>query len=289
MLRMQLAAVLSELTPAGVTYEDIAGLTGRTKSSISRYFLGQTVPKLPVLRDILRVLGIDETHPAVVRGRTYTLDELEDIAIGATKRGWFQSKYGDYSVPDWFQTYGGLEPVASSLDIFHQYIPGLFQTSDYAKAVLYDMINGDLEASVAIRMARQEIFHRANPPRVHVVLDEAALHRKVGSSATVRRQMNRLAERATLPTVSLQILPFSAGAHSARVASSFVILGFGERLHDVIYLEHYGPTGTLIEGDNQGDQFHAAFRTLAEHALAPDESLAMLRRLAGVARLGERK
>lgn len=290
MLRMQLAVALRELRKGtGLMHEDIAERTGRTKSSISRYELGQTVPKLPVLRDILRVLGVDEDHPAQVRGQTLTLEDLEAIANGATRRGWFASRYGDVSIPDWFATYGGLEPEASELRIFHQYIPGLFQTSDYAKAVLSDNASGDAEVNLAIRMARQEIFHRPNPPQFRVVLDEAALHRQVGGRMVLRRQIHRLVERASLPHVSIQILPFAAGVHSAKVASSFVILGFGERLHDVIYLEHFGPTGSLVEGDSSGEAFHAAFRTLADHALAPGESLAMLRRLAGSARGGDRR
>lgn len=283
MLRMQLAFILGELIPAGLSYDDIAALTGRTKSSISRYLLGQTVPKLPVLRDILRVLGVDEDHPAVVRGRVWAVSDIEAIANEANRRGWFQSRFGDVQIPDWLFTYFGLEPAAENLRIFHLVIPGLFQTEEYATRVI-GAETTDATAvrnHVAIKVARQELFSRPNPPAVHLVLDEGALSRRVDDAEVMRGQLRRLVERALLPNVTFQVLPFEAGAHAARVACSFVILGFGERLPDVVYQESYGRTGSLTEGHVQVADFNNAFRDISDHALAPDDSVAMLRRLAG--------
>lgn len=298
MLKMQIGFVLRDLRErVRLTHEDVAKLTaspgegeaapkrigGVTKSSISRYEAGQAVPKVPVLRRILRVLGVNEKSPAVVWGQTFTLEDLEAMAFQAAKRGWWQSEFGDVSVPNWLSTYFGLEPEASRLRIFHQVIPGLFQTEGYATALVRMDIKdpSEIRNLVDIRKARQRIFARADPPDIHVVLEEGAIQRLAESEGISpghrHEQILRLVERAALPNVTLQILPYRAGMHAARVASSFVIMSFGDRLPEIVCSEAYGPASSLIEGTDQPARYTRAFRDLVKNALDPDESVAMLR------------
>ena len=162
------------------------------------------------------------------------------MAREANTPGWWQH-YGDV-LPQWFRTYVDLESAATLIRTYEgQFVPGLLQTDDYMRAVIHD---ASLESSeevgrrVRLRMARQTLLTREHPPRLWAVVDEAALRRPVGGREVMRGQLERLLDATKLPNVTLQILPFAAGAHSAMVGA-FSILRFADReLPDVVYLEH---------------------------------------------------
>jgi hypothetical protein len=167
--------------------------------------------------------------------------ELLAMAREANAPGWWQH-YGDV-LPQWFRAYVDLESAASLIRTYEgQFIPGLLQTDDYMRAVVR---GAHLEESVEevgrrvrLRMARQMLLTREQPPRLWAVVDEAALRRPVGGREVLRGQLERLIEAAKLPNVTLQILPFGVGAHSAMLGA-FSILRFADReLPDVVYLEH---------------------------------------------------
>ena len=111
-------------------------------------------------------------------------------------------------------------------------------------------------------------------PTVHAVLDEGVLHRQVGSPEITRGQLTRLAELSTAPHITIQILPFSAGALSAAIGGGFVVLGLDPD-PSLVYLESY-EISHYIEGEPQAQEFRDAFAKLAEAALSPDESAQLL-------------
>ena len=69
-----------------------------------------------------------------------------------------------------------------------------------------------------------------------VVLDEPVLHRLVGGYQIMRDQLQRMVEAALLPNVTIQIIPFSAGAHPA-MESSFDIIEFSTVTPSLVYVE----------------------------------------------------
>ena len=230
--RMLVGAQLRRLrTDMGLTREEAAKAIRASEWKIHRLENGQVGFKERDLADLLDRYQV--TDPDEV-------DELLALAREANTPGWWQH-YGDV-LPPWFRTYVDLESAATLIRTYEgQFVPGLLQTDDYMRAVIRD---ASLESSeevgrrVRLRMARQTLLTREHPPRLWAVVDEAALRRPVGGREVMRGQLERLIDATKLPNVTLQVLPFRAGAHPAMV-SAFSILRFADReLPDVVYLEH---------------------------------------------------
>ncbi|MFC4110099.1 helix-turn-helix domain-containing protein [Micromonospora zhanjiangensis] len=211
----------------GMTADQAAKEIGISKSAISRIENAQVSALPPVVRGLLELYGAEREE----------IDALAQIARDARKRGWWQ-KYDDV-LPDWFEVYVGLETEASEVRTFQpQLIPGLLQTADYAAAVIRaehpDAPATEIDRRVELRMRRQR---DEDPPKMWVVLDEAALRRPIGGAATFKAQLQRLADVARQPGNTVQILRFDAGEHGS-MGSSFSILDFPEPTDPgVVYVE----------------------------------------------------
>jgi hypothetical protein len=231
--RMLVGAKLRRLrTDLGLSREEAGEAIRASAWKIHRLENGQVRFKERDVVDLLRRYGV--TDPDEVA-------ELVAMAKEANSPGWWQP-YGDV-LPQWFRAYMDLESAATLIRTYEgQFVPGLLQTDDYMRAVMHgahpDESAGDVGRRVRLRMARQTLLTREQPPRLWAVVDEAALRRPVGSREVMRGQLDRLLDAAKLPNVTLQVLPFHSGAHPA-MASSFTILRFaGRELPDVVYLEH---------------------------------------------------
>jgi len=120
--------------------------------------------------------------------------------------------------PSWFSQYAELETEATKIHKWElRYIPGLLQTADYARAVMRAgrprEANDVIEEDVRIRIDRQDILTRKHPPMAWFVVDESDLYRPYGGEAVMREQIKRLADVAALPSVVLQVLPFTVTDH----------------------------------------------------------------------------
>ncbi|MHA5054582.1 Scr1 family TA system antitoxin-like transcriptional regulator [Streptomyces sp. SD15] len=149
------------------------------------------------------------------------------------------------------------------------FVPGLFQTPAFTQAIFNSPKPGfeNIEEALKFRMARQRILTRENPPAVHAVIHEAALHMRFGSPQMMREQMLRLIELARLPHVTVQIYPFSAQAHAALSGNFVHIIPSVAQLSTVV-LEQ--PTGSrYLSERTQLRQHGGMFERLAEYALAP--------------------
>jgi transcriptional regulator with XRE-family HTH domain len=231
--RMLVGAQLRRLrTEAGLTREQAGEAIRASEWKIHRLENGQVGFKERDVIDLLRLYGV--TDPDEVAAFLLVTRE-------ANTPGWWQH-YGDV-LPRWFRTYVDLESAATLIRTYEgQFIPGLLQTDDYMRALVQ---GGHLEESaeevgrrVRLRLARQTLLTREHPPRLWAVVDEAALRRPVGGREVMRGQLERLIEATKLPNVTLQVLPFGAGAHPA-MQGAFSILRFADReLPDLVYLEH---------------------------------------------------
>jgi transcriptional regulator with XRE-family HTH domain len=231
--RMLVGTQLRRLrTEAGLSREQAGEAIRASEWKIHRLENGQVGFKERDIIDLLRLYGVTDA------------DEVAAFLLltrEANSPGWWQH-YGDV-LPRWFRTFVDLESAATLIRSYEgQFIPGLLQTDDYMRAVVQ---GGDLDQSseevgrrVRLRMARQIVLTREQPPRLWAVVDEAALRRPVGGREVMRGQLERLIEATKLPNVTLQVLPFEAGAHPAMLGA-FSILRFADRaLPDVVYLEH---------------------------------------------------
>jgi transcriptional regulator with XRE-family HTH domain len=232
-LRILLGSQLRRLREAkGVTRDD-AGYTIRASGSkISRMELGRVSFKERDVEDLLDLYGVDEEEAQALIG----------LARQANSPGWWH-KYSDV-LPDWFQVYVGLEEAALLIRLYEvQFVPGLLQTADYARAVirlgLPSASADEVERRVGLRLARQEVLKKeSGGPRLWAVVDEAALRRPIGGGEVMRAQLVRLIEAAREPNITLQVVPFRSGGHAAE-AGAFTIMRFPEvDLPDVVYLEH---------------------------------------------------
>ena len=174
-LRMLLGAHLRRLREArGVTREDAGWEIRSSESKISRMELGRVGFKERDVADLLTLYGLDDPEER---------DRLLALARDANTPGWWH-RYGDV-LPGWFQSYLGLEAAASLIRTYEvQFVPGLLQTREYARAVVL-LGHGrapaeEVERRVDLRMARQELLTRADPPQLWAVVDEAALRRPIG-------------------------------------------------------------------------------------------------------------
>jgi transcriptional regulator with XRE-family HTH domain len=214
----------------GITAEQAAEAIRGSHSKISRIEHGRVGFKARDVADLLTLYGVTDAEERAA---------LLNLAKEANARGWWHA-YSDI-LPLWAESYVGLEAAASVIRTYQiQLIPGLLQTEGYARALIRQG-SAATEEEIArrgeLRASRQEILRRPDAPQLWVVIDEGALRRPVGSREIVREQLEYLAEVAEHPAVTLQILPFSAGAHSA-MGGPFTILRFAEPdLADVVYIE----------------------------------------------------
>jgi transcriptional regulator with XRE-family HTH domain len=199
---------------------------------------------------------------------------LLTLSRQARERGWWQS-YAS-AVPDWFQFFVGLEAEAATIHAYDaELVPGLLQTPDYYRAFIQAApAAGDEEAidrKVAVRTARTERLTSDEPPQLWEVVNEAVIRRLVGGPEVMRAQLDHIAEMAKLAHISVQVLPFTAGAHPA-MDGSFSILGFPEASDpDVVYLE--SQTSSLyLEEIPEIERYKLMFNHLIAKALDPDES-----------------
>ncbi|MGM0353569.1 helix-turn-helix domain-containing protein [Streptomyces sp. ECR3] len=268
--RRQLGAVLRKLRARkGMTLEEAGVLVGVSKATVSRYETQAGPVKWIVVDALCREYGAtDAEREAVVR-----------MAKDAKQQGWWSS-FAD-SIPESMNLLLTLEDEAVREDHFScVYVPGLLQTRAYSTALQraneIPLAPSEIERLVDIRMKRQEILTRPKPSRLWAILDESVIRRVVGSPETMREQLGRLLEANESPHITLQVLPFAKGAHSAALGS-FVILGGTEPTLDVVYVDFH--TGSLfMETDEELERYRLAFEYLRAQALDMEASSALIHR-----------
>lgn len=274
--RRRLAAELRRLREsADLTIDDVAERLEWSTAKISR-IENARVSVLP--RDVkflLRTYGFDEADIG--------FEVLLTLARESRQKGWWQ-QYGE-AVPDWFEVFVGLEAEAASIWGYDaEFVPGILQTEDYARAVhraqLINATESDIDRLVRVRMERQKLLKSDDAPELWLVLNEAVIRRVVGGPAVMRAQLERLIEASRLPNVTLQIVPFSAGAHPT-MDGSFNLLGFPEATDpNIVYIEYH--TGALyMERQSEVDRYRLAFDHLRAAAESADASRAHMERVAG--------
>jgi hypothetical protein len=272
-LRMLLGAHLRRLREAqGVSREDAGWEIRSSESKISRMELGRVGFKERDVADLLSLYGLDDDEE---RSR------LLALARDANTPGWWH-RFGDV-LPNWFQSYLGLEAAAAIIRTYEvQFVPGLLQTPDYARAVVH-LGHGrsraeEVERRVNLRMRRQELLTREHAPQLWVVVDEAALRRPIGGPAVMRAQLEALVEATKLPNVRLQVIPFDAGGHAA-AGGSFTILRFpDDDLPDVVYIEQLTSALYLDKRDDV-DHYAVAMERLCVEATTPAGTAELLTNL----------
>ncbi|RZT17347.1 helix-turn-helix protein [Kribbella sp. VKM Ac-2569] len=273
-LRMMLGSHLRELRErAGVTRTDAGWAIRASESKISRLELGRVGFKERDVSDLLTLYGVQDARER---------DRLLQLAREANDPGWWH-RYGDVT-PEWFDSYLGLEATAELIRTYEiQFVPGLLQTADYARAVAQLTPGGarnesEIERVVALRTRRQRVLDREPPLKLWAVIEEAVLHRPIGGTDVLRSQLDALREAVTRPNVTVQIIPLESPGHAA-TGGAFSLLRFPQRdLPDIVYLEHLTSALYLDKRDDV-EAYTQALDLLASTSPSPQQTEHDLTRL----------
>ncbi|MFC8963011.1 helix-turn-helix domain-containing protein [Streptomyces sp. NPDC057094] len=269
--RRQLGADLRRLRERkGMTLEEAGALVGISKATLSRYETKEGSVKWPAVDALCREYDVTEVERLA----------LVELAKGAKIQGWWRSLADP--IPDSMNLMLTLEDEVVREDHYAcMYIPGLLQTRAYAEAVHraseMQCPEREVQHMVDIRMKRQELLHRDEPPHIWCVIDEAAIRRSVGGRQVMREQLQHLLALAELPHVTIQILTFSTGAHAAAVGSFVILRGPAPDL-DVVYVDVLSG-GLFMEKQQELERYRLAFQYLSAQALDLESSAALIRRI----------
>jgi transcriptional regulator with XRE-family HTH domain len=269
LLRRRLGTELRRLREAAaLTTDKVAAVLYCSSSKISRVETGRVTATPRDVRDMLELYGV---------GGKQREDLLQLAHEARRKDAWWHS-YRD--VPD-VRTFMSLEKSAQVIRVYASaVIPGLLQIEEYARRITRVILPGlgcqEVARHVELRLARQMILDGDDAPALRVVLDEAALQRLAGMSKFAREQLRRLIEVDAMPNVTLQVLPFGAGAHGGMIGP-FTILSFPDQADpDVVHIESPTASDVYLDSADEVQRFGVLFEHLQATALAPDASVAFL-------------
>jgi len=248
----------------GLTTEEVAERLGVSRSKISRLENGRRGAGKADIARLCELYQVDNEYRL----------RLTELAAEGKQRAWWQRlnlTYGDYV---------GLEAEAESIsDYGLALVPGLLQTSDYARALV--RAGGPalppkiVEERVQARITRQHLLSSATAPTFVAVLDESVLHRVVGSPSVMLAQLRQLLEISRLPNVTIRIVPFEAGVVLSGV-NKFIILRFAlTDIPDIVLVEDL-TDHRYLEEDDEVEAYNTTFRRLEGLSADPGASRAMI-------------
>ena len=271
--RRRLGAELRRLrTKAGLTLDEVAEQMTCSTSKISRLETGKGIPKLPDVRELMRIYNVTfETE------REMLLRLVRD----GREHGWWEPLTEGVTperfVMDAPSRYPALETEAAAIRSFDiAVLNGLLQSREYARAMMRSLFarhsDPELDRLVELRLRRQDaLFQDEQPLRLDVVLDEAVLRRMVGTPALMAAQLDVILKRAELTNVTVRVLPFDAGFHRAHVGS-FVLMEFPAGTGaDMVYVEGHAGESYLENGVDV-ERYRAILDDVISRALSPEGS-----------------
>jgi transcriptional regulator with XRE-family HTH domain len=275
--RRQLGRYLHDLrVKTGLTARAAARELERSEPTLWRIENGHTATRSLDVEQMCRLYGATADMTKA----------LMALAKETRARGWWQA-YGDV-VPEWLDLYIGLEAAATRIDWYEsELVPGLFQTGDYARALIRehapDKSDSEIDRRVELKLARQAILRRpVDPPLLRVALREPMLRCPVGGARVMAGQLGRLAEASELPNVSLRVVPVATGLHAGMLSGPFEILRFPVNGHGeeseppTVYTDIY--TGALyLDKPHEVNRYDQAFGKIRKTALDDEASRELIR------------
>jgi transcriptional regulator with XRE-family HTH domain len=256
---------------AGLTCADVAKALGTSTTKISRM---ETGDRGLYADDVAALLGL-------YRVPTKHREELLHLVRNGGEPNWWQLKPSD--LPTEWRDLMSLEADAITITNFEPLVvPGLLQTEEYATALIgggnHQLSDTEVNGLVATRMGRKSLLTRRNAPRLHAIIDEIVLRRPIGAPGVMARQRQHLVASAQRPNVTLQVVPFEAGA-TPGLEGPMVILDLADG-RSVIHLEARR-AGAFLSEEPHIRATKLAMHQLRALALAPDESVRLIAGIEG--------
>lgn len=269
-LRIVLGSRLRQLREAcGYSREQAGEAIRASHSKISRLELGKVSFRERDITDLLTLYGVTDTDER---------SAFSTLARQANASGWWHRE-SDW-LPRWFDTYLGLELAAKLIRCYEpRIVPELLQTADYARCLLSiahpDETEETIDRRVALRMRRQKILTRVDPPKLWVVIEEAALRRPIGGHSVWRTQLDHVIRIAQSTNITVQVLADQAGG-PAIADGPFTVLRFAaDSVPDVVYLQHL-TSASYLDKRADLDAYLTAADRLSVQAADPRQSLTIL-------------
>ncbi|MBB6173582.1 transcriptional regulator with XRE-family HTH domain [Nocardiopsis mwathae] len=247
---------------SGLTQDDVSGAMGWDRGKIHRLEQGRF--KRINAADVVALCGL-------YKASDEEKDALAEIAKQSRKSSWWY-RYSDVFAGPFI----GLEAEALTIEGFNNsLVPGLFQVPEYIQALIEPALDvtvprDEVQTRIDVRLQRQRsVLDRKNPPHIWLILDESVLRRQVGGVEVMRTQVRHLREMTERPTIDIQVLPFSAGAHAAS-GFQFTTLGF-EGSDRVVYIET-DRDGLYLEEPEQIRRYTLVFDRLQATAMSVEDS-----------------
>ncbi|QFQ98422.1 helix-turn-helix domain-containing protein [Streptomyces phaeolivaceus] len=245
---------------AGKTLTQLAAETSYDKSYLYRLEKGERLSKRAVMEDLDTYYGSGDLLVRLWR------DARKEV------------------IKDKYKAFMEWEATARVMWMFQLRVPGILQTEDYARTVLSGLSGAqttadnseEIEEQVAARMGRQELLYRRPAPSIRVILDEGAVRRAVPNAKVWADQLSRLVEAAKLPSVVLQVMPWSAGVHDLMDGHLWL---FWQRTGDPVAYAEGTNIGELIEDPDKVMALRLSYDLVRDAALTPAESTAFIKRL----------
>ncbi len=260
--RRELASRLRELRKqSGLTVEEVAHHLLCSTPKVSRIETGTRSPTLRDVRDLCLLYKVSEAEQ----------ERLMTIARESKQQGWW-NKFDDLDI----ESLIGLEIEAKRISSYESAnLPWAFQTEEYARAIIKGILPriGDriLDERVTARMTRQELLRSPNPPYLWSLIDESAFYRAVGGNRVMREQLSKILDMVGASNVTMQVVPFEAGAHPG-LDNTFTLLEFDRSvLTPVVFVENLA--GNLyLEREAEIERYREALEHLRACALSPTNS-----------------
>ncbi|WP_255953017.1 helix-turn-helix domain-containing protein [Streptomyces odontomachi] len=259
---------------AGVSMAEAAEVLECTRAKISRMENGHVPVRAPDLSALMSSYRIEDRE---------TRERLSALARKANRRrrdGWWH-QYGSV-LGDAYRDQIEMEAICDRVRTYEaQLIPGLLQTPEYGRAVTVAsrawQTPEEIEQFVEVRLSRQKRLTDESPLELWVVLAEGVLRQQVGGASVMRDQLEHVLTMADLPNVTVQIMPFSRGAH-AGMFGPYVLMSFPQASSlDLVLTEI--PSGNMwVEREPEVAYYRALFDDARKSALPPTESLALIQR-----------
>jgi transcriptional regulator with XRE-family HTH domain len=265
----ELAARLRQLrTGLDLTVDQVAAKLLCSPTKVSRIETASRRASLRDVRDLCQIYGVSEQDAA----------DLMNLAREAREPGWW-TQYDDLKL----SPYIGLEQEAVAITSFSMYfIHGLMQTEDYARAIIRGIErkidSRILDERVEARLRRQELLTSEAPPRYRALLDEAVLHREIGGKAVLREQLHKILALAAEDRITVQVIPFSVGAHGS-ADSNFDLLEFDRSLLPSLVFVEGLVSQLYLERPDEIKRYREALEYLRDAALSPRESLSLIAKI----------
>ncbi|MFE9874364.1 helix-turn-helix domain-containing protein [Micromonospora sp. NPDC005686] len=266
----RLAAELRSLrTAAGLTRDEVSEQTGINPATLYRIETAKVRPQRRTLMAMLDKYGVTDEDKR---------SELIALSRQAAQLGWLQAYESE--LPELYTTYISFEAEARSVRNYESlFVPGLLQTENYARAVIRGVLplatDADVQARVEARMQRQESLRKTEPLRLWAILDEAVLHRLTGGPAVMAQQLDALVTAAGQPHVTLQVIPFTTGAH-AGMPGSFVVMDFPDPADPALVYVDSMAGDLFLEREADVRRYTSTFEHLRATALDPTSSIKLI-------------